>query len=711
MVREMQRVCLSIFLALSAPLLRAQELGLGFEGGNNHQTVPSLHLETRTAQSGTVVWAGVHFKIPEGWHLYWVNPAGAGLPPSIEWTLPTGVTAGVIHWPAPEAFDSFGEIAYGYHHEFRLLVPLTLAQSLAPGDLTITATLNWAECDEENCVNGKETVTAKLAVSTEPVRGPPDAEFAKWRARVPDPKALPVVKAWWAGPSAANHWRPLGLRVPVDGGKAKVVFYPYADPKDQYAVKAEAKAQPADGHVDLIQQVESVKRQWPDTIRGVLQVEEPPLAPKFYETELRIGPEPEDAAQLPPTPPLGVTALLLMLGGAFIGGVILNIMPCVLPVISLKILGFVKQSGEDPARVRRHGVMYALGVWFSLLVLAGVVIAAKQTVGGEAWGMQMQSPAFLVVMLVVMTFVALNLFGVFEVMLGGGAMAKANEMAGREGYTGSFFNGMLATALATPCTAPGLAAAAGVAFAQPAGIIVLFFSAVAVGLALPYVLLCLRPAWLQRLPQPGPWMEQFKMFMGFPMLGAAVWLLTLAAPHFDSGALRLGMMLVALSLAAWIFGEFIQRGEKRRGLAGGLALALVAGGAGCLFVFQDKLEWQKWTRAAVVEARAEGHPVLVDFTADWCAVCKFNKRTSIEIEEVRAKLLKMDARVFTADFTVRDDDILAELAKYQRRGVPLVLVFPADLEAEPIVLPSALTPGIVLDALDKAVRPSATAAN
>jgi thiol:disulfide interchange protein DsbD len=339
----------------------------------------------------------------------------------------------------------------------------------------------------------------------------------------------------------------------------------------------------------------------------------------------------------------------------------------------------------------------------------------KQAGQAASWGMQFQNPKFLVFITALVTLVSLNLFGVFEVTISGKAMDAAGGLASREGASGAFFNGVLATVLATPCTAPFLGVALGFAFASSVPIILAVFLTVGLGLAFPYVVLCWFPAWLKKLPKPGAWMERFKIAMGFPMLATAIWLFSLAAARFGKpGVLYLGLFLALLAFGAWIFGEFVQRGTHRRGLAGGFALAAVIAG---FFIFTNgvradtqAIAWKPWSAQAVDQARAKGRPVLVDFTADWCFNCKVNKKTSIEIAAVRQKIKDLGVVPFLADNTDPDPVIIAELAKYQRAGVPLVLVFPPDPKSPPIVLPELLTPDMVLNALDTAAaRPVATA--
>jgi thiol:disulfide interchange protein DsbD len=409
-----------------------------------------------------------------------------------------------------------------------------------------------------------------------------------------------------------------------------------------------------------------------------------------------------------------------MLWFAFLGGLILNLMPCVLPVIALKVMGFMNQVRQSPGEVRRHGLVYGAGVLVSFLVLAGMVVA----IGGRAasWGMQFQSPQFLVVMTTLVTLVALNLFGVFEVHLGGRAMGAASQLASRAGTAGAFFHGMLATALATPCTAPFLGVALGFAFLQPPWVVVLMFLMVGWGLALPYVLLSFVPGLARWLPKPGVWMEHFKVAMGFPMAVTAFWLLSLLGRHYgNAGVLWVGVYLVFMALGLWVWGQFVQRGtrERGKGVTMALSVALVVlgywvalehqlgwrdpasrGGSGAVVRASGGIAWESWTAEAVERARSEGRPVLVDFTADWCVTCQANKKTSLEIASVRKKLEEIGAVTLLGDYTLRDDAILAELQRWGRAGVPLVLIYPRDATVGPRVLPELLTPGMVLEALE-----------
>jgi thiol:disulfide interchange protein DsbD len=423
-------------------------------------------------------------------------------------------------------------------------------------------------------------------------------------------------------------------------------------------------------------------------------------APTAVEVDLPIG-----SSSAPKVSAVAPASLFTILFFAFLGGLILNVMPCVLPIIALKVLGFVKQSAAAPGRVRSLGVVYGLGVIVSFLVLAGFAIVVQHAGGVANWGDAFRNPRFQIALTILMTLIALNLFGVFEVTLSSRAAGAATDLTSRQGMSGAFFNGVLATILATPCTAPFLGAALAFAFTQSSGVIVTVFVAAGVGFAFPFVLLCVQPRWLNLLPRPGAWMEKFKIAMGFPMLATAVWLMWLAT--YGDEVLWLGLILVILSLAAWVWGEFVQRGTRRKGLAAAICFLLIASDVGLRFETKPShagIQWQTWSAQAVEQAQHDGHPALVDFTAKSCLTCQVNKRTSLDVEKTQTKLAEIGAVAFVGDFTREDPAIAEQLRHYDRAGVPLVLVYPKNPSKPPEVLPVILTPSIVLDALARATQ-------
>ena len=697
-------------------------------------TQVQLLLSANTARPGDTIWAGVDMKMDPAWHTYWRNPGEAGMATKIQWQLPPGVTAGDIEWPLPEKLPPAEVTTYGYNNEVMLLVPLKVAADLKPGMvLDLKANVSWLECKEE-CLPGKATVEAQLNTGRETEPSADAAAIDSWKSKVPKPATNLFAFAWWTG-SANGDQRSLTIQIKLPKPDS-VDFFPNAS--DNFEVQPATKFI-FDEYSNSILLDKSVKKfsgDWPKEISGVIVMDvgnqrqgfdvKIPISDQApaAETASRTGVPPVSnfSNQNPETGKMPV--LPLMLFYAFIGGLILNIMPCVLPVIALKILGFINHAHHEPRRVRVLGLIYAAGVLVSFFVLAAVVIGVKAAGHHAGWGMQFGSPVFIVCLTTLITLVALNLFGVFEVTLGGRTLSAAGQLASQQGAPGAFFNGLLATALATPCTAPFLAPALGFAFAQKSSIIVLIFLFVGLGLAAPYVVLSWNPAWLKFLPKPGAWMEKFKIAMGFPMLLTAVWLFNLAADDYGTNVLWLGVFLVLLAFAAWIFGEFVQRGRTGKGIAVVIALILLIGGYAFALENQlhwrepiavadstgtspsspDGINWQSWTPEAVAKAQSEGHPVLVDFTANWCLTCQVNKKVAIEIPSVRKKLKEINAVALVGDYTHFPDNITAELNRYSRAGVPLVLVYPKDVGAQPIVLPELLTPSIVLNALDRAAR-------
>jgi len=698
-------------------------LGLWLAAANGHaaHTTAQLLVSAATARPGDTIWAGVQLKMEPGWHTYWKNPGAAGQATEIKWQLPAGITAGEIQWPLPEKLPPAEITTYGYENEVVLLVPLTLASNLPAGPLNLAAKVSWLEC-KESCIPASAEVQAAIAIGNETKISATTGTLELWRRRTPSPTGdLFQTAAWWEPPAATNQRT---LTIKLNGAKspllsADVDFFP-ATTGDFEIQSASQIRTGSPGELAFSQVVKKFSGDWPAEISGVL-VLQTGTTRTGYEVNLTIG-EPLAAPATGNLPP--PVALWRMLIFAFIGGLILNIMPCVLPVIALKILGFVNEAKSEPRHVRQLGLIYTLGVLASFAVLGGAVVAVKLAGHQAAWGMQFGNPIFLVALATLVTLVALNLFGVFEVTLTGGAMNVASDLSAKSGATGAFFNGALATALATPCSAPILGSALAFAFTQPATTLMLIFLTVGLGLASPYVLLSWHPAWLKFLPKPGAWMEKFKVAMGFPMLAAVLWLYSIAAATYGKNVLWLGVFLVLLSAAAWTFGNFVQHGRRRKGMALVVVLILLVAGygyalekelnwrhpviaapaTGSLQESADGIAWQPWSAATVAQARATGKVVLVDFTADWCLTCQVNKKTSLEISAVREKLKVLAAVALLADYTHTPDEITAELTRFHRAGVPLVLVYPKAATAAPLVLPEVLTPGLVLNALETAVK-------
>lgn len=698
---------------------------LNVPAADKAHTKAELLLSAEAARPGDTVMAAVRLRSEPKWHTYWKNPGESGMATDIKWQLPVGVKAGDIRWPAPERLEAEGLTTFILHDEVMLLIPLQLAADLKPGPLELKAKVSWLEC-EQLCIPGDATVSATLNIANEARPSSSAALIVAAEKQLPSTEWTFGSPGSWEAEST-NNTRNLLIAWNTKGAGADYDFIPYASDDFETGLKVE-RLRSADQplRVTLRTQLKKSSANWPDKIGGLI-VEKSGGRRTAYEVFLTPnsaaaapGPAMPSAKPAKPFPAPGV--LLAQLLAALVGGMLLNLMPCVLPILSLKVLTLVRQGGQEASVARRHSLFYLLGVVVSFWAVAALVIAGKLT----SYGGQFQDVRFVVLITAMMTLIALNLFGVFEFTLPGGAINSASELASREGNSGAFFNGMLAVVLGASCVGPVMASAVGWAFTQSAAVILLIFTSLGIGLALPFVLLTFVPALRKFFPKPGAWMEKFKIALGFPMLGMAVWSFSIVIVHHGRrGALWLGVFLVALGLAAWVYGEFIQRGSKRRGLAWLVVLAAIGGGYGYALEYQldwrhpaplavlqpsgtnakaDEIPWQPWSAEAVAQARAAGRPVLVDFTADWCLICQGNKASSIEIKSVREKLKAINAVTLIGDYTLKQPEITAELNRFDRAGVPLVLVYPKDASKPPQVLPAVLTPSIMLEALDAAAK-------
>jgi thiol:disulfide interchange protein DsbD len=696
-------------------------------------THPRLLLDTAIARPGETVMAGLQLRMDPNWHTYWRNPGEeGGLPTTIEWTLPEGIKAGDIKWPVPEKLRTVDSeagsqprkevINFVYDQEAVLLIPLQIAKDFPETNLTLSAKVKWLECTNNQCVPGGADVQAGLSIGPESRASSDRTLLQNWESKLPKDAKTLKPQAHWADAAGAKT-RGLTIEWTAASAPTNADFYP--DKSDDFEIDPAVKKLSGGPLVRLQAQVNKLGQDWPKEISGLL-IEESATGGTAYDARMPIENGGTTRTNAPVPSGGAESGLWLMLLYAFIGGMILNVMPCVLPVIALKILGFVNEAKNEPGRVRKLGLVYALGVIVSFEVLAGIIIALIAAGKQAGWGLQFGNPQFLVLLTVLVTLVALNLFGLFEVTAGR-ITDTAGQFASKHGFSGAFLNGVLATILATPCTAPFMSVALGFAFAQPPSLIILVFLMIAAGLAFPYVLLSFNPQWLKFLPKPGAWMENFKIIMGFPMLATAIWLFSLTTVHYGGRSWWLGIFLVIVGLAAWMYGRFVQRGESQRGLAMGTIIVLLLLGyfgvvegrlhwrirqavSGNMLANQPEgIPWQPWSSNAVSAARAQGRPILVDFTAEWCVTCNTIVKPALSDPSVKAKLDQINAVALLADYTQLPDNITQELKRYRRAGVPMVLAYPRNAAEPAIVLPDP-SPlrgpghfrGLVLDALDRA---------
>ncbi|MEK7780702.1 MAG: protein-disulfide reductase DsbD domain-containing protein [Verrucomicrobiota bacterium] len=702
-------------------------------------TRATLLLSANAAKPGDTITAAVRLEMSPGWHTYWKNSGASGIPTSIAWELPKGVTAGEISWPVPEKYviekvDADGkaipgsldyeQATYVHHDEAVLLVPLTIAPDAVLGRIEIKALVKWLEC-QVNCVPGKQEVAASLEIASATTPSSEAAAFQNWNEQLPKDGGAFAPKARWEN-TTTDKTRGLLFEWRLGDKSSAWDFFP--DKSDDFEMQHQTDLVSTNNGAVVVRKLVTISGDvWPKEVSGLLVQKRDGKTDGYFARIDISGESAVVAGAVDSSAPVKEKKpLWLWLIYAFIGGLILNIMPCVLPVIALKILGFVGQAKEAPGRVRALGLVYAAGVLVSFLALAAVIIAIKAAGHKAGWGMQFSNPQFIVGMAALITLVALNLFGLFEVTLGGRTLGAAGELASQHGASGAFFNGVLATVLSTPCSAPFLGAALGFAFSQPAAIIILIFLTVGLGLAAPYVILSWQPSWLKFLPKPGAWMEKFKLAMGFPMLVTAVWLTSLVGTFYGEQSWWLGVFLVLLGAAAWVFGEFYQRGNRARGV--GILFTILLLATGYLWALESGLDWrhpqqqtatggkvanapkdypwQRWSPEAIATARAEGRVVVVDFTASWCQTCKISVQPGFEAKAVVEKLKQLNAVALLADYTTFPKELTEELEKFGRSAVPLVLVYPADASKPALVLPEPLPfpapyAPVILNALEK----------
>ena len=696
---------------------------------------------------GTTMMAGLLLRMDPGWHTYWKNPGEAGLATEIQWKLPPGFAAGPVAWPLPEKQTEEGDVVtYGYGDETMLMVPITAPSDLTPGSkVSFSADVSWLEC-KSSCVPGSATVQLVLPVSASSGEAAHKELFEKYESRVPpshnEADGLQIQTL------ASSRTISIVARFPSPPSSGSVDFYPGLIPNAQLsrpAIRLDGNTAAITLTVTPYERIDStVSFHGLIVISGASAKRGIDVAVSLPATFFSSGKDgnggPASKSILDQqfsTTTTGMQgSLLVYLLLALVGGLLLNIMPCVLPVIALKIFGLVRMAGDDPHRVRKLGWSFSAGILVSFLVLASFVIvlqAAGQRVG---WGFQFQEPLFVIVMASIVFAFGLSLFGVFEIRLPTRALEGVGNVLQKHeaetGYAPSFFEGVFATILATPCTAPFLGTALGFAFAQPWWGILLIFSTVAVGMAFPYILLTSKPAWMKFLPKPGAWMETAKQFMGFFMMATLLWLLYVLGKQLGMEAIIwTGAFLLTVGLASWIIGRFLTLSSSRTRaivvwlIAGFIVVAGWWGLLGDVMTARDVLEagvstpsapsnhggitWEGFDRSKLESLLDAKSPVLIDFTAEWCLTCKVNEKTVLSDPDVVSKIRESGITTMRADWTNRNPEITALLSKFGRSGVPLYVVFPQGRPTEPIVLPEVITKSILLDAVEKGTRPVAEA--
>ncbi len=699
---------LAVFSPLCWLLFAVAPHGLAQTYQGKQLVTAELLGETNAIVPGKPFTAGLLMRMAPGWHTYWKFSGDAGLPTELNWKLPPGWKIGAIQWPIPLKTIDPGDIeTYGYENEVLLMQEITPPPAIESSSMKFVAEANWLVC-EKICIPGSATVQLDLPVA--PTSQPANTDlFARYRR---------LLSQNWPGANVASaEWSRVGSDVRLKITSETLAKYPAVDffplPEQDTIVGHPAVQSRNSNEMVLRIPLESAPKNL-SSMAGLVVFSQQPNGDDRAAWHITSAAPTVSAARPPPA--RGIFTFLLF---GFIGGFILNLMPCVLPVISLKIFGFIQQAGQSRQKILRSGIAFAVGIFAWFIALALLLIALKGAGRDVTWGgFQFTNTYFVLVLSVIVLVFALNLFGVFEISLPQSLTRGLLSTSERRDLLGSFFQGVFATVLATPCTAPFLGTALGFAFTQSAAIILAMFIAVAAGMSAPYLLLSAQPAWLRFLPRPGPWMLHLKQFMGFLLLATLLFLLyVLGAQRGLEGAIWASCFLLAISVACWMKGAFIlpTASVMKRSIVIVLMLPLVMGSG--IYFISDKFQsakiaspgaslrgnWQPFTPERLQAELDQGRAVFVDFTAAWCLTCKFNEANVLEAQDVRDAFQRHGIVKLKADWTNGDPVITKLLQQFGRPGVPLYVLYPGKNE-EPFVFPELLTKSMILDKLETAAR-------
>jgi len=691
----MKRLFLALVLLLAAVPAFAQE-------PDRSPRVTARLLAEGPLAPGGEVWVALEEVIRPDWHTYWINPGDAGNPTTIDWTLPKGWTAGDIQWPRPKRLPVGPLMDYGYEGKLWLLSKLSAPADARPGDtVTLNAAATWLVC-ERICIPEEAALSIKVVIGEGPRDAALASDFAAARALLPTPSpwvlthALGSLDLFLAAPALATA-RP-----------AAVEFYPL----DAGAIKNPAPQ--LVGYTDkglVLRLTPETKAATLTTLNGVVVLTGTDGSVQALDVKAPQGLVPAaDFTVVPQGAPADPMPLWLAMAFAALGGLILNIMPCVLPILAMKALALARHAGSARRVVMTETFAYTAGVVLSFLALGLGLVALRA--GGEAvgWGFQLQSPIAVAGFALLVFAVGLNLSGVFEV----GSITAGDSLTHKQGAAGAFFTGMLAVAVGAPCTMPFGAAALGFALTQSAASALLVFLALGLGFALPFLILGLVPGALAFVPKPGTWMLRFKQLLAFPMYAAAAWLAWVLAVQAGVNSLViLFTAAIILALAAWLWASTRDLSARGRTIGTIIAVLLLLGAGAAVAKLQSAPaaapqteaeagaslpNREPYSAARLAELRAAGRPVFVDTTAAWCISCLVNEQTALASDAVKTAFTARNIVYLVADWTNRNPEGAALLKQYDRAGPPLYLYY-APSSAAPKVLPQILTEAIVLAAL------------
>jgi len=663
-------------------------------------TAPHLTVQLAVPPSeiypGQNFTAGLYFKLDPGWHVYWINAGDSGEPPKIKWTLPAGITADAMQFPSPKRLPLGPLMDFGYENEVLFPVPMHVAADFksATPDATLSAKVNWLVC-REVCIPGKATLDIdRKALSAPPSTPAFNSEdqqlIAKFQHTLP--QALPT------GMQAKFSPTPGGFTLAVITGRRETTaqFFPFD--QNQLANAAPQTVKPLENGIEITLKKDENLQKNPDQLHGLVVLADG----QVLEVTATPGTLPAAAESS------DLSGLAKVVGLAFVGGIILNLMPCVFPVLFIKGLSLVQSSQQERHKMRAHGWVYTLGILVSFWIVVALLLILRAGGRQFGWGFQFQSPSFIAVVALLLFFLGLSLAGMFEIGLS--LTSKGSGLASQHGYAGSFFTGVLATVVATPCTAPFMGAAIGYALAHSALVSFFVFTALALGLAAPYLLLTFNPSWTRLLPRPGAWMEVLKQATSIPIFATVIWMVWLFAQAAGSTALA-GLLaaFLLLAVAGWILGRWPAKAPATAAAVLVLLLAVALpvyavrayGVASSSDNSAHNSAWEPFSPAVLEKYRAQGKPVFIDFTAKWCLSCQVNERVILNRADVQQKLNDGGFALVRADWTNADEAITQALNTLGRSGVPTYAIYSGSPQEPPQVLPEVLTPGIVLSAIEK----------
>ncbi len=715
-------------------------------GGPAHVQV-KLVQEEETIQPGRPFWVAIHLNIEDDWHVYWKNPGDAGMPLKIEWKLPPGFEAGPLQWPFPEKFTVADMVGFGYEGEVVLLSLLSPPANLPSNQpIQLDAQVKWLVCSALTCQPGSAPVSIKVTPEAKMPQTSQEAVALFSNARSKMPTSHAEVKTI-RKEGIVQIEVPNGEQETQSNPIVGVYFFPeQKDIIDHSVEPTVAVSHKADNRYFVNLKGSDEIGAKSQILKGVLVVHTQQGAEENVQA-FDIDTPIEEAGDKDLLSVLdssslrshsldikGTTAsqtqasfeggLALALLFAFVGGMILNLMPCVLPVMSFKVMSFIKMAGQSRSLTVKHGLMFSLGVILSFWVLASAMLMLRAYGQAVGWGFQLQEPLFVIILASVLFIFALSLFGMFEwgmFFASWAGQTQAEKATQSSGFTGSFLSGVLATAVATPCTGPFLGSAVGFAVTLPVFQSLLIFTVLGLGMCFPYLLLAAFPSFLRFMPKPGAWMETFKELMGFILIATVLWLLWVFSAQTNTLSLICVLAgFLCFSIGAWVYGKgstpLVSR--KKRLLAYAfVALFMFAGIQAIVFPraswYQDgavakghKEEWQGWETFSperVAELRKQGRPVLIDFTAKWCLICQANHMV-LDSEDVEKRLAEEGVVKMVADWTKNDPVITEELSKFGRNSVPLYVLYGKDEQQAPVILPQVLTTDVVTQHIDSAMN-------